>query len=290
MNRKKYAVFTMDVESFGDTECIRSADIHVDADLLDGIEEYLNILNRHGIKSTLFTVGDLAPQIADLLRPHLAQGHTLAMHSYTHVAPMTVPLEQFRESIRKAKRKMEELFGVEIQGFRAPCFSMDKSRLDALRELGFRYDSSHLDYRQARHTVDLDLKDYQHITDEIHRNGEFYEFGLAKEKVFGHPFPISGGGYVRLSEWGFIRTLIRQYVRKHDYYVFYLHPFELTRQKIPFLKQLKSYDRYYIRQGVRSYGRRIEWIIQTLKNKGYEFVTFEQMVQIMDTEESADGQ
>ena len=281
---KKYAVFTMDVEAFGDTECINSAGIPVNVDLLDGLDEYLKILDRHGIKSTLFTVGDLAPRVADRLRPHIAAGHALAMHSYTHLAPMTVPLEQFREGTQKAKNQMENLFGVEVMGFRAPCFSIDKARLDALREMGFRYDSSHLNYLQARHTVELDLQEFDSLRKDILRKDSFYEFGLSREKVFGHSFPISGGGYVRLSMWGFIKTLIQHYIRKNDYYVFYLHPFELTKEKVPFVKELKSYDRYYIRQGIRSYGRRIERIIRMLRKKGYEFVTFEQMVQIMDRE------
>lgn len=280
--KKKYAVFTMDVETFADTECISSAGLQVDVDLMDGLDEYLKILDRYGIKSTLFTVGDLAEQFVDRLREYVAKGHSLALHSYSHIAPMTVPLEQFREKIRRAKRKMEECFGVDIVGFRAPCFSIDEQRLDVLRELGFRYDSSHLDYLPARHTVKMNLDSYHQPVQNVFRKNDFYEFGLSKEQVFGRPFPISGGGYVRLSNWGFIKTLIEHYIRNHDYYVFYLHPFELTKQKIPSLHKLKSYDQYYIKQGVRTYNRRVEKIIKLLTKHGYEFVTFEQLVQIMD--------
>lgn len=284
MNRKKYAVFTMDVESFADTECISASGIAVENDLMDGLDEYINILNRYNIKCTLFTVGKLAGRIADRLRTHIGNGHMLALHSYEHVAPVQVPLEKFREETRRAKQRMKELFGIEVKGFRAPCFSMDKARLKVLKELGFNYDSSHLDYLPARHTVKLDLQNFQQVGRDVFRDGDFYEFGLSKEKVFGRPFPISGGGYVRLSHWGFVKTLIRHHIRENDYYVFYLHPFELTKQKVPFLKELKSYDKYYIRQGIRTYGQRIEKIIGMLKGNGYEFVTFEQLVQIMEQE------
>lgn len=282
MKKKKYAVFTMDVETFADTECISASGIKVDVDLMDGLDEYIAILDRHEIKSTLFTVGDLAVRIADRLKPHIHNGHSLALHSYTHVAPMKEPLDRFREETRRAKKRMKELFGVEVEGFRAPCFSIDKERLEVLKELGFSYDSSRLDYGPARHTVKLEMDNFQEIDQEIFRDGDFYEFGLAKEKVFGKPFPISGGGYVRLSNWGFIKTLISNYIRKHDYYVFYLHPFELTRQKIPFLWKLKSYDKYYLHQGIGTYRQRVEKIIKILKKNGYEFVTFEQLVQIMN--------
>ena len=284
MRKKKYAVFTMDVESFADTECIRSAGIAVDADLMDGFDEYIRIMDRYGIKNTLFTVGELAPRIANRLRPCLANGHTLALHSHAHVAPMTESLEQFRENTRLAKERMRELFGVDVVGFRAPCFSMDKDRLEVLQELGFRYDSSHLNFLPARHTVKLDLGGFQRLRRNIFRRGGFYEFGLSKGRILGGSLPISGGGYVRLTPWGFIKTLLLKYIRKNDYYVFYLHPFELTRQKVPALRQLRSYDQYYISQGIRTYGRRIERIIRMLQKQGYEFVTFERLVQLMSQE------
>ena len=285
---KKYAVFTMDVESFSDTDCIRSSGLTVDDDLMDGLDEYINILDRHRIKSTLFTVGDLAPQIADRLRQHIANGHSLALHSYSHIAPMAVPLEQFRENTYHAKKRMQELFDVNVVGFRAPCFSMDKERLEVLQELGFCYDSSLLDYQPARHTVKMDLRNYRQLRKNIFRRGDFYEFGLAKEKVFGQDYPISGGGYVRLCNWRFIKTLIRHYIHKNDYYVFYLHPFEMTKRKVPLLKELKKYDQFYTQRGIGTYGRRVEKIIRMLKKDGYEFVTFEQMVQIMNREPCSD--
>ena len=81
--------------------------------------------------------------------------------------------------------------------------------------------------------------------------------------------------------------LLRQHLRKNDYYVFYLHPFELTKRKIPFIRQLRSYDQYYVRTGVRTYGRRVEKIIRMLQRHRFEFVTFEQLVQIMGNEQPA---
>ena len=284
MSLKKYAVFTIDVERFADTDCISSSGIQVKDDLMDGFEEYMNMLNRHGIKATLFTVGDLAPQIADRLRGHIANGHTLALHSYSHIPPMAVPLEQFREKLSLAKKQMKELFGVNVVGFRAPCFSIDKARLNVLQELGFQYDSSNLDFRIARHTVKLDLDDFQPLRQGIFRKKDFYEFSLSKEKVFGCPFPVSGGGYVRLTNWGFIKNLIQRNIRQNDYYVFYLHPFELTKKKVPFFKELKTYDQFYIKHGINTYKRRVEHIIRMLKKNGYEFVTFEELVQIIDHE------
>ena len=285
--KKKYAVFTMDVERFSDTECIQNLGVPVNADMLDGFDAYMEIMDRHGIKNTLFTIGELAPKIADRLRPHLASGHDLAMHSYNHTPPLQEPLERFREEIRRAKDRMTELFGVEVSGFRAPCFSMDDDRLEVLRELGFRYDSSYLNYYPAKHTRKLRMQGFRQLRQSIFRRDEFYEFGLSTGNVMGMPFPVSGGGYVRLTPWWFIGPMIRRHIRKSDYYVFYLHPFELTREKVPFFRKLRGYDKFYIRGGIRGYGRRVERIIKMLRRYGYEFVTFDQLTRIMSKEQAA---
>ncbi len=277
MGRKKYAVFTMDVEAFSDTECVANSSQNVEVDLLDGFDEYMRILDKHGIKSTLFTVGSLAPKIANRLQKNIKNGHRLALHSYKHIAPMDVSEEVFRAEISKAKETLKNIFNTEIIGFRAPFFSLDDNRLNILKELGFKYDSSHLGFLKARHTVSLNLKGFKQISDEIFHNGDFFEFGISKQKIFGKPYPISGGGYVRLSNWGFIKGVIKQYLQKNDYYVFYLHPFELTTQKIPFLKDLKLYDQYYLQCGISSYGQHIEQLILMLKKLGYSFITFEEL-------------
>ena len=277
MLRKKYAVFTMDVEAFTDTECVANSSQSVDVDLLDGFDEYMRILDKYNIKSTLFTVGSLAPKIVDRLSENIKNGQRLALHSYEHIAPMDVSEETFKYEISKSKQRLDSLFDTEIVGFRAPFFSLDDKRLNILKELGFKYDSSHLDFIKARHTVNLNLKGFKEISKDIFHNGGFFEFGLSKQKIFGKPYPISGGGYVRLSNWGFIKGVIRQYLQQNNYYVFYLHPFELTAQKIPFLKDLKPYDQYYLQYGISSYGKHIEQLILMLKKLGYSFITFEEL-------------
>ena len=172
--------------------------------------------------------------------------------------------------------------GTEIEGFRAPCFRLDINRLNILKELGFKYDSSYLNFPRARQTVPLDLSNFDEISKGIYYDGSFFEFEMSKQKIFGRPYPISGGGYVRLYNWPFIKGVIRHYLKNNDYYVFYLHPFELTRQKIPYIKELKSYDKYYLRNGIKKYGKHIEQIIKLAKKLGYTFITFEELAAVLE--------
>ena len=287
MGKKKYAVFTMDVEAFSHTECVANAPEAAAVDLMDGFDEYIRILDKHQIKSTLFTVGSLAPEIADRLRASIRNGHRLALHGHEHIAPMDVSEEDFRTENARAKETLQRLFDTEIQGFRAPFFSMDDRRLAILKELGFKYDSSHLGFAKARHTVRLELTGFKEVTKDIFRRGDFFEFGLSKQKVFGCSYPVSGGGYVRLSNWFFVKNLIRRHLRENSYYVFYLHPFELTSQPVPVPKNLKGYDQYYLQCGIHTYGAHIEQIIRMLKKQGYSFVTFEELSQTMARKETA---
>ena len=284
MNTTKYAVFTVDVEAFADTECLSSGGQRIEADLMDGLDEYLSVLDECGIKSTMFTVGKLASKIADRLRRHINNGHRLALHGYDHVAPMKLSVEQFREDTREAKEMLTELFDAQVEGYRAPCFSLDRERLNVLRELGFHYDSSCLGFQMARNTVPLDLDNFEQCREGVYCRKGFYEFEMSKQRIFGKQFPVSGGGYVRLSNWHFVKTLLRRYIRRKDFYVFYLHPFEMSRREIPYVKNLKGYDKFYLRYGIQAYKRKVRWIISRLKKCGYQFVTFEELAQIMNHE------
>lgn len=284
MEGQKYAVFTMDVEAFWDTECVSNSSESIDVDLLDGFDEYIRILDKHSIKSTLFTVGSLAPKIADKLKTAIKNGHRLALHNFEHIAPMDISPDAFKAEVKKAKKALSDMFGTDVVGFRAPFFSLDNKRLEILKEIGFKYDSSDLGFLKARHTVKLDLSGFKECAKGIFCNKDFFEFSMSKQKIFGKPYPISGGGYVRLSNWGFIKGVIKQYLQNNDYYVFYLHPFELTRQKIPMLKGLKSYDKYYLTAGIRDYGKHIEQLIVMLKQQGFKFLTFEELCETLQKE------
>ena len=284
MFKNKYAVFTMDVEAFTDTECVSYSNEKVDVDLLDGFDEYIKVLDEHNIKSTLFTVGSLAPKMIDKLKNCIDNGHELALHNYEHIAPAKIEPEKFKNNLIKSKTLLSEMFGTEISGFRAPFFSIDKQHLDIIKDAGFKYDSSFLDFSAARHTVDLSLTDFKKISKNIYRKGNFFEFEIPKHKMFGFPYPISGGGYVRLGYWPFIKGLIKQYLQKNNYYVFYLHPFELTKQKIPFLKDLKLYDKFYLSYGIKTYGEHIRQLIYILKKLGYTFITFDDFANKLNEE------
>lgn len=279
MTNEKYAFFTIDVERFVDTECVYKSGQPIKETMLDGLERYIQILDKYNIKATLFVLSDVIDEIKDKLVKYIKNGHKIALHGKRHVPPVMMENSFFREQIELAKQKIEQVLDVSVVGFRAPCFGMDREKMDILEDMGFRYDASKMDFPSANHNVHIDLAGFEKIGSEMFKKGKFYEFGISVQKIFGKKFPVSGGGYLRVSNWIFAKTMLNKCLKNNNSYVFYLHPFELSQKKRPWIKKLKLHDRYYLNAGFLSYPRKIENIIKTLKKFGYKFTTFEDVVE-----------
>lgn len=164
-------------------------------------------------------------------------------------------------------------------------FSLDNRRLDILTELGFQYDSSRFDFPKRDHAGYIDVSNFQKLADNVFRRGSFYEFGLPCQQWMGLRIPVSGGGYIRLGNWSFFGSVLCQYLMHSNYYVFYLHPFELSKEKMPHIPNLRKRDRYYLHVGTHNYHYKVELIIRMLKKLGYEFVTFDQLTERLEQDE-----
>ncbi len=278
MSKNKVAFFTMDVESFKHTGCVQRLGAQTQSDMLDGLDEYLAILERHGIRATLFFVLETALAISDKVRDYIRRGHKIAVHGLTHTPPIDMPLEEFVANTRRCKEELESAFGQEIIGYRAPFFSLNDERMGALKGMGFLYDASKSGCSRAEHSGELDVSQYEKLRDGVYRKEDFYEFELVCRKVAGVEVPVSGGGYARLVPWQIVKSKIKSHTKKSDYYVFYLHPFELSKEKIPKYKGLKPKERMYLTMGRKRYGNKIEGVIRMLEAQGYSFSTMEDFV------------
>lgn len=277
IDNNKYAVFSMDVEDFTDTECVRNSKEKNLPNMLDGLDEYIRFLEARNIKATLFTVCKTVDSVKDQLKEYLSRGHRLALHGFEHTAPLLMTDEQFRQETLKGKQYLEETFHTKIFGYRAPCFSMNNSKLSILQELGFHYDSSRMDFKKAYYYSDLDMSEFQVKASGIYEKDGFYEFALPIQNFLCFKFPVSGGGYVRIGHWSYGIQMVHRYIRNNDYYVFYLHPFEFSKQKAPKLRDINIFKRFYLTYGIRNYRKKIDSIIKTLSRNGYQFITFDEL-------------
>ncbi len=271
----KFAFFTIDVERLADTECVYNSKQPVKQTMLDGLDRYIAILDKYNIKATLFVLSDTADEIKDKLKKYIRNGHKIALHGKRHVPPRLITNQQFEEQISDAREKLETMLNVPVKGYRAPCFSIDRDKLDILENLGFEYDASKMDFTVARHTGSIDMSGFDKVGSGVYKKGKFFEFGISVQKIFGKKFPVSGGGYIRMSNWLFAQAMLNRYLKANNNYVFYSHPFEFSKERAPRLKKLKLYDRYYLRAGNFLYPYKMEYIIKKLIKYGYRFSTFE---------------
>lgn len=271
----KIAVFTMDVESFTDIECLKNIKFKEDYNVNDGIKNYLDLLNKYNIKSNLFVLSSFVDSNKEILKEALNDGHKIALHGYDHTSPSLLNDNDFKNGIIKAKKHINELLKIEVNGYRAPCFSISNSKFSILEEMNFTYDSSYVDYKHTYNKSIFELSNFEKIYKCIYKKNDLYEFSLP----VCNNFPVGGGGYVRIAPWFFVKSLIKKYIKKNDLYIFYLHPFETSSANLPKIKQLKFYDKMYINYNRhQKYLNRIEKIIKLLIKNGFEFKTFEDII------------
>ena len=272
----KYAVFTMDVEAFCDTECLKNKGLENYNQMFDGITNYMALLERYDIKADFFVVANIADQIKDTLKKAVSKGHRIAIHGLSHTAPMLLSKEQFKEDILAAKYKLEKMFDTEVIGHRAPCFSIDDDRIDGLKEIVIRYDSSYLNNPITYYYGNVNIKKFKSIKKGLYKKDNLLEFSLPKY----NNIPMGGGGYIRLLPWSFMKGKLSKFLDNNEIYIFYLHPFEVSNVELPKrIKRLRLYDKFYLKHNKgHRYLEKIEKIINMLIDKGFIFTTFEDLI------------
>jgi hypothetical protein len=269
----------MDVESFFDTCCIKRLWVQPCAEQsgAEGIARYLTLLDKYGVKATLFVTTDSLAYTLPYLRQAKENGHSLAFHATEHIASTDLTKDEFERQIQSGTEKMKETFGETPSGYRAPCFKLDDERLNIVKKY-FVYDSSNLAYEKACSTDTFSLDEFVPRADNIFQKGEFFEFRPCIGKLLWVKFPLSGGGYIRLLPWFIVASALKKYIKTHDTYLFYVHPFELVDNKEKCIKKLSLKDKLYIKIGRKKYLKKIERIIVYLKKAGYVFLTPEEYI------------
>ena len=278
----KYAFMTMDVESFYDIEILKDKDIPYN-DLYsaeEGIIDYINLLDKYDIKGTFFTLATSLPKVKDSLINALNNNHEIALHGYNHKSPLLMNEKEFEENIIKAKNILETELNTKIIGYRAPCFGILDSHIEILKRNGFKYDSSSLNFHLAINSSKVDLKSYERLNTLCYRKDNFIEITPNRVRAYSGHLPVSGGGYIRLVPWFVIRYYIKKCIYKCNAYMFYVHPYEVSKTKTPKIESLKFVEKLFIKIGRKSYLKKIEKIIKYLKKKGFEFKSLKEYVKV----------
>lgn len=190
------------------------------------IDRLLPLLARHGARATFFVLGSVAEAIPALVPRISAEGHEIASHGFSHRLVYNLTEEEFREEIRKTGYILSSQSGVSPVGFRAPQWSLSRSRtpwaFDVLAQEGYLYDSSCTplpvigEPRGNRSPHKLDTL-----------NGPIWEIPPLVTATPVMNLPTGGGWGLRTFPMWLIERTVKMANKKGEPGVFFLHPREM---------------------------------------------------------------
>jgi len=220
----------------------------------EGLIIIKELLERHNLKSTLFTTADFAKKFPVLIRD-LSKEHEIACHGYCHSDSCIEDISR----VGLAKKEIEEIIGKKINGFRAPRFEIKD--IHALSDFGFIYDSSvHPTIAPGR---------YFNVSEKrkIHKKGEIIEIPLSTLPLF--PFLRAPFNWYLFrhfpSVYGKLFTQIN--FSFSPYLTLIFHPWEfvdLSKQNIP---------KAFVKNSGEPLLKKLEKYIFFCKKKKYDFKT-----------------
>ena len=274
--RMRHAWMTVDLEEWYDLDYLKDYKLSDSpVRVVPQIFDFLDMLDREGVKATFFCVAEIAKANADILCEIVRRGHALGCHGLDHQLLTGKTAEQFEREAAEAKRIIESVTGTKVTGYRASCFTMDRRKLEICRKLGYTYDSSKIRFKQHPLYRDLDLFDFVETEDLVHIHEGFSEYEVPTLDIGKYSIPISGGGYMRLFPYPVMRVLLSLYARKHENFLIYVHPFELTDCRLPLPKGLGAATKFRCLVGRKGNLKKLTKIIRRLKKMGAEFTTLE---------------
>ena len=230
MTHRQFNALTVDVEDYFQVAAFSKQYPKETWDLQElrvekSTRHILSIFEKHQVKATFFTLGWVAQKCPDLIKEIVDQGHELGCHGYWHNKINEQTPQQFREDLSLAKQILEQTSGVEVCGYRAPSFSINKESswaFDIINELGFSYSSSTYPINHDHYgTPDWPRFPYL-VRDSL------LEIPVSTLRLCGKNLPISGGGYFRLYPYLLSRWALRRYLLAESApSLFYFHPWEI---------------------------------------------------------------
>ncbi len=193
----------------------------------------LNLLQKHGVKGTFFTLGKVAEDFPELIKEIVAGGHELAVHGYNHWQFFLMTPEKAFEELSSAKKLLEDLSGQQVTGHRAPAFSIYPATswaFDVLVRCGFTYDSSIMPISGFHYGWPGFSKEISNVVTP--EGNQIFEMPLPVMDVLGKSIPFSGGSYLRLFPISWVEKGFKEQIKKGPA-VLYMHPYEVDDTRYP---------------------------------------------------------
>jgi peptidoglycan-N-acetylglucosamine deacetylase len=207
------------------------------------VETLLELLGKHGVHGTFFTMGWVAERHPEMLRRIAANGHEVGCHSHIHSLVHAQTPEAFVDETARALNTIAAAVSRPIRLYRAPGFSITTKSLwafDLLMELGIEIDCSVFPGTHAHGGVG---NSFPHEPFRIDVPGRsLHEFPASLARIGPIRLAFAGGGYFRLLPLAAILRL----ASRADYTMTYFHPrdFDADQPRISGLGPLRAFRAY----------------------------------------------
>ncbi len=205
----------------------------------------LKILKSKDVKATFFILGWIAEQYPQLVKQIKEEGHEIATHGYAHKLVYEQSPEEFFEDLKKSIDIIEDITKTKIIGNRSAGFSITEKTpwaFDIIAKAGLKYDSTVFPISREHGGFNGAERNNHEIKTAF---GSIEEFPISVTSLLGREIAFSGGGYLRLFPYWFIKRSIEKLNKEGVSAVVYLHPRDLDpdqpRMKMPLKRRFKSY-------------------------------------------------
>ena len=197
--------------------------------IVKATERLLAHFKKYHAKATFFVLGYVAEQHPQLIRKISEAGHEIATHGYAHQLVYQQTPAVFKEDVHQAKKRIEEIIGKSVKGYRAPSWSVTPKSLwawEILQELGFVYDASVFPIQTYLYGLPSSPRfayhpQYSGVTLDL------LEVPSSTVQMFNKNIPFAGGFYFRALPYTLIAHCIKAVNKERQPVVVYLHPREI---------------------------------------------------------------
>ncbi len=202
----------------------------------------LALLKQTGNKATFFTVALLARKHPETIRRITADGHELALHSYSHKMITEQSEEEFENDIKNSLDIFSFVSDQKIVGFRAPAWSANDDNktfvATTLKKYGFLYDSSIFPFKTYQYG-NSKAPCYPHVLSGAD-GSSIYEIPPSVMKYSNIRIPFSGGFYFRLLPFVLIKSGIRRANKEGYPAITYFHLHDVDTEYPRLIKGFKE--------------------------------------------------
>ena len=243
--------------------------------IIRNTERLLALFNTHQVKATFFVLGYVAEQHPQLVRQIAAAGHELATHGYAHQLVYQQTPAVFKDDVSQAKKRVEDIIGKSVKGYRAPSWSITPKSLwawDILEDLGFVYDASVFPIETYLYGLPSSPR-FPYHPQYNGRTLRLLEIPSSTVRMLKKNIPFAGGFYFRALPYPLIARCIKTVNREGYPAIVYLHPREIDpRQPRLTLSAKESLIHYY---GIKECERKLIRIL-----KKFKFTSIEEYFEI----------